>query len=258
MGSRLFSIAANTCRETIRNKVLYVILAFGVLVLGLTFFLADLSMGELARIIADVGLSALHGFGVVMAVFLGITLVHREVERRTVYVVLSKPVPRWEFVVGKALGLGATLAITTAVMAAVLFAVHASYRWGGGVEPGILVASLGIYLELLLLVCLASLFSTFTTPELSAIFTLSAFLIGHLTGDLLVFGGRSESALVRESARALYFLLPNLEIFNWKNEVVYGGVPVGRVVPLALGYLLAYGSAVLVAACLLFSRKDFK
>ncbi len=258
MGTRIFSIAANTFRESIRNKILYAILAFALFVIGTTFFLADLSVGDLARIIADVGLASIHIFGVVMAVFIGITLISHEVERKTVYLILSKPVPRWEFIVGKALGLSLTLALTTFVMAFVLFLVQAAYRYGGKPEPGIFVASAGIYMELVLLICLASLFSTFTTPVLSAIFTLSMFLIGHVTKDLLVFGEKASSAAVRGAARFLYYVLPNLENFNWKNDVVYGGGRSPSVIPAAAGYLAAYAAAVLLLACLLFSRKDFK
>ncbi len=258
MGNRIFSIAANTFRESVRNKILYAILAFALFVIGTTFFLADLSVGDLARIIADVGLASIHIFGVIMAVFLGITLISHEVERKTVYLILSKPVPRWEFIVGKALGLSLTLVLTTVVMAFVLFLVHAGYRYGGKAEPGIFVASAGICMELVLLICLASLFSTFTTPVLSAIFTLSMFLIGHVSADLLLFGEKASSAAVRGTARFLYYVLPNLENFNWKNDVVYGGGRALALVPPAAGYLAAYAAAVLLLACLLFSRKDFK
>lgn len=258
MGGRVFAIAANTFRETIRNKILYAILAFALFMIGMTFFLADLSVGEFARIIANIGLGCIHAFGVVMAVFLGITLVSQEVEKKTVYLILSKPVPRWEFVVGKTAGLSLTLALTTLAMAVVLFLVHAGYRLGGGAEAGIFIAAAGVYMELVLLVCLASLFSTFTTPVLSAIFTLSAFVIGHVTGDLLAFGSLSESAAVRGASMGLYYLLPNLEIFNWKNDVVYGGVRSPSLIALPAAYLAAYGAAVLCLACLLFSRKDFK
>jgi ABC-type transport system involved in multi-copper enzyme maturation permease subunit len=189
-------------------------------------------------------------------VFIGITLVSHEVERKTVYLILSRPVPRWEFVIGKAMGLSGTLAFVTLVMAATLFLVHAGY--GGAPETGIFLASAGIYMELILLVCLASLFSTFTTPVLSAIFTLSMFLIGHISKDLLVFGGRSSSGTMRFAASLLFYLLPNLENFNWKNEIVYGAGPSFSALAYPAGYLLAYGAAVLFLACLLFYRKDFK
>ncbi len=256
MGNRIFSIAANTFRETIRNKILYVILAFALLVICLSWFLADLSVGDLARIVADVGLASTQIFGVIMAVFVGITLVSQEVERKTIYLILSRPVPRWEFVVGKALGLSITLALTTLVMSVTLFLVHLGY--GGEPEPGILVASAGIYLELVALTCLASFFSTFTTPVLSAIFTLSMFFIGHISGDLLQFGGRASSQMLQWGSRLLYYSLPNLEHFNWKNDVVYGKVRSAGVLLAASGYLLCYFAAVLCVACLLFSRKDLK
>jgi ABC-type transport system involved in multi-copper enzyme maturation permease subunit len=256
VGNRILSIAANTFRETIRNKVLYAIMAFALFVIGITYFLADLSVGELARIIADIGLACIHVFGVIMAVFIGITLISQEVERKTIYLVLSTPVPRWEFIVGKTTGLCATLALTTLVMGAMLFLVHAGY--GGAAEPGIFIASAGIYLELVMLICLASFFSTFTTPILSAIFTLSMFFIGHVSRDLIVFGGRSASPVVPWVAKILFYALPNLENFNWKNEVVYGGVRSPGLLGLAAGYLVCYGAAVLTVACLLFSRKDLK
>ena len=256
MAGRILSIAANTFRETIRNKILYAILAFALFVIGLSYFLADLSVGDLARIIADVGLACIHIFGVIMAVFLGITLVSHEVERKTVYLILSRPVARWEFILGKAGGLCGTLFLTSLVMAVTLFAIHAGFL--GAPEVGIFIASAGIYMELVLLTCLASLFSSFTTPVLSAIFTLSMFLIGHVSKDLIVFGSRAASGTVRAASAVLFYLLPNLENFNWKNEVVYGSARSGAVIPLAAAYLLAYCAAVLVLACLIFSRKDFK
>jgi ABC-type transport system involved in multi-copper enzyme maturation permease subunit len=258
ISGRLFFIATNTFRETIRNKVLYAILAFALFVIGMTNFLADLSVGELTRIIVDVGLASIQLFGVVMAVFLGISLVSREVERKTVFVILSKPVLRWEFVVGKALGLSMTLALTTSVMALVLFLVHAGYRFGGSLEPGILIASAGIYMELVLLVCVASLFSSFTTPVLSAIFTISVFLIGHITRDLLFFGARSGSEAVRLAGKAAYYLLPNLEYFNLKNGVVKGEVATASLLAAPAAYMACYCAAVLLLASVIFSRKDFK
>jgi len=258
MAGRIRSIAANTFRETIRNKILYAILAFALFVIGMTFFLADLSVGDLTRIIADVGLASIHLFGVIMAVFLGISLVSNEVDRKTIYIILSKPVRRFEFIFGKTLGLAVTLALTTLAMATVLFLVHLIYRYGGRAEPGIFVASAGIYMELLLLICLATLFSTFTTPVLSAIFTLSLFLVGHVTDYLYVVGERSQIATVRWGSRVLFYLLPNLENFNWKNEVAYGGARSLSVLGWAAGYLAAYAACVLCLSCLLFARKDFK
>jgi ABC-type transport system involved in multi-copper enzyme maturation permease subunit len=233
-----------------------VILAFALFVIGLTWFLADLSMGELTRIIVDVGLTSIHLFGVTIAVFLGITLVSQEVDRKTIYLILSKPVPRWEFVAGKAAGLSSTLFLTTALMAVTLFVVH--FLYGGKAETGILVASAGIYLELVLLVCIATFFSTFTTSTLSAMFTLALFLIGHLSAHLVRFGGQSKSAVVRAASAGLFYLLPNLEIFNLKNGVVHGDARSLEALAGMAGYFACYGGAVLLLACLLFERKDFK
>ncbi len=254
----MLSVAANTFRETIRNKILYAILAFALFVIGMTTFLANLSFGDLARVVVDLGLASIHLFGVVMAVFIGITLVSQEIDRKTVYIILSKPVPRWEFVLGKALGLCATLGLITFFMAVVLYLVHAGYRYGQTTEPGIFVAAAGIYMELVLLTCLASFFSTFTTPVLSAIFTLSMFLIGHITRELLFFGGKSGSPAAAWLGKAIYYLLPNLEIFNFKNVAVYGLARSASLLLLPLAYMLSYCAAVLLLACVIFSRKDFK
>jgi len=258
MVRRILSIAANTFRETIRNKILYAILAFALFIIGMTYFLADLSVGDFARIIADVGLASIHVFGVIMAIFLGISLVSNEVDRKTIYIILSKPVRRFEFILGKTLGLSFTLALTTLAMATVLFLIHFAYRHGGRTEPGIFIASAGIFMELVLLTCLASLFSTFTTPVLSAIFTISLFLLGHLTNYLQVLGNQSKVAAVKWGSLALFYLLPNLENFNWKNEVAYGELRSLSVLGWASGYLACYAACVLCLSCLLFSRKDFK
>jgi len=256
MARRLFSIASNTFRETVRNKVLYVILAFALVMIALSWFLADLSMGDFTRIIADVGLACIHLFGVTIAVFLGISLVSQELDRKTIYLILSRPVPRWEFVLGKAAGLCATILLTTSVMAVTLFGVHAAY--GGTPEAGILLASAGICLELVLLVCIATLFSTFTTPTLSAMFTLALFAIGHLSEGLYRMEDQFQSAGAKTVASILFHVLPNLEVFNWKNGVVHGDIRSPAILVPALGYLALYGAAILLLACLLFERKDFK
>jgi len=258
MYRRILCISANTFRETIRNKILYAILAFALMVIGLTFFLADLSVGDLARIIADIGLASIHVFGVIMAVFLGITLVNQEIDRKTIYLILSRPVRRFEFILGKTFGLSVTLGLTTAAMAVVLFLVHLGYRYGGRAEAGIFIASAGIYMELILLTSLATLFSTFTTSVLSAIFTLSLFIVGHVTNYLTTVGDRSKSAGLRIGSQVLYYLLPNLEHFNWKNDVVYGGIAPLPLLGWGLAYLVCYGGCVLCLSCLLFERKDFK
>ncbi|MCL2102675.1 MAG: hypothetical protein FWH25_01415, partial [Syntrophorhabdaceae bacterium] len=125
-------------------------------------------------------------------------------------------------------------------------------------EVGIFVASIGIYMELVLLTCLATFFSTFTTPVLSAIFTISLFVLGHLTGYFHTVAEQSKVAVVKWGGGALFYLLPNLESFNWKNEVTYGQLPSLSVFASAAGYLICYATCVLIFSCILFARKDFK
>ena len=226
---RVGVIAANTVREAIRSRVLYTLLFFAVLLIGTGVLLSTLTYVEGERILQSIGLAAIRLFGAAIAIFVGIGLIHREVERRTIYTILSKPISRSEFLLGKTLGLVATIWLQLAIMGAA-FAI----------------------------VSLATLFSSFTTPMLAALFTTGLYVLGHLSRDLRDIGARSEDETVRFVAKALYRLLPDLESFNLTTQALHALPVSGHEVALAALYGAGYAAAVLVLAVVVFDRRDFK
>ncbi|RMG57203.1 MAG: ABC transporter permease [Deltaproteobacteria bacterium] len=250
------TIALNTFRETIRDRILYSLLVFAVLMIGLSYFLSELSVGDFERIVINFGLACVHVFGAIISIFIGITLVSKEVEKRTIYSLISKPVSRFQFLLGKFLGLSLTVFVTTLLMSVV--SVLIVYLQSGNFRAELFPVAGAIYLELLLLIAASIFFSSFTTPTLSAIFSLSLFLIGHLSPQLRFFGMKAKSAFLKGAALATYYLLPNLENFNLKNVVLYGVKVDGGRVLLMFGYFALYFAILMTLSWVIFSRRDFK
>jgi ABC-type transport system involved in multi-copper enzyme maturation permease subunit len=253
---KVLAIALNTFRETVRDKILYTLLVFAFAMIGAAAILVRLSVHAEMRIVQDLGLAALSLIGVLMAVFVGITLVYKEVDRRTIYTIIAKPIHRSQFILGKYLGLLATLLVNLAAMTAgLLLLVYAL----GGYWAWLLVPAVWlIYVELAVVTALAVFFSAFSTPVLSATFTLSLFLIGRLSGDLVAFFANAPSAAVRGLAQGLYYLLPNLRTFDLMGHVVLGQAPDPRWLAGATTYGMLYTVFVLAATMLIFQRRDFK
>src|SRR6058998_2749749 len=189
------TIAMNVFRESVRDKVLYNLVFFAILLMAASYLIGQLTAGQDIKIIKDLGLSATSVFGLFIAVFIGIGLVSKEVERRSIYALLSKPIRRSQIVIGKYCGLTLTLAVNLAVMAAALYAVLASMAWGvppgvravwdaPALDPALLEAVGLIFVELMLVTAVALFFSTFSTPMLSAALTFGLYIVGHFSGDL--------------------------------------------------------------------------
>lgn len=256
MFGRISTIAINTIREAIRNKVLYALVFFAVLLIGVGVLLSTLSYVEQERIIQDVGLSAIRLFSALIAIFLGVGLIHREVDRRTIYTIVTKAVARWEFLVGKYLGLVATVWLQVAVMSVAFLMVswltgaplHAQHGYA-------LVLAAG---EVALLVAMATFFSAFTTPMLASFFTGGLYVVGHLTRDLKQLGSQSDAESVRWVSDWLYRVLPDLESFNLTVEALHGLPVEPHEVWRPLVYGALYASLVLMAASWVFQRKDFR
>ena len=254
--SRITVIALNTFRETLRDKILYNLVFFGLLLIVSSILLGALTMGERAKIIQDIGLASINLFGVLIAIFVGIGLVSKEIEKRTIYSIIAKPIPRYQFLLGKYAGLALTLFVNVAIMAVGFFLTLLIGE--AGLEPALLKAVGLIFVELLVITAVAVLFSTFTTPTLSATFTLAIYVIGHLTDDLRVLGGNLQSDLTKVVLDGLYYVLPNLETFNVKGPAVHG-IPIEPMYLLsATAYGLAYSAVILILACVIFQRRDFK
>jgi ABC-type transport system involved in multi-copper enzyme maturation permease subunit len=252
---RVLSIAFNTFRENLREKLLYNLLIFALLMIGSSVLLARLTVGEWDRLIIDLGLSSMNIFGVLIAIFVGISLVSKEIDKKTIFTIISKPVPRYEFLLGKYLGLVVTLLINTAVMAAGLLAVMAYLN--APVTPMLFMALGFIFLEFLVITAVALVFSTFTSTTLSAIFTLAIYVVGHLSTDLKLFGAKMDD-VGRAVLNAIYYILPNLERFNLKGNVIHHvGIPATDLV-LSAAYGLTYAAFLLLLASIIFQRRDFQ
>ena len=256
---RMSAIARNTFREAVRDRVLYNLVLFVLLLTAASIYIGELSGGQERKVIVDLGLSAMLLFGMFIAIFVGVGLVYKEIERRTIYAVFSKPVGRGEFLVGKYLGLCLTLLVNVVVMGiGVSLALLYVNRGWDPLIPTIWPAVLLIYLELMLLTAVALLFSSFSSPALSALLTFLTFVIGHFSGDLKTLAGSLGSTSARGFFTGLYYLLPNLANYSFITPAAHGRTPpVGFAFAAAL-YALVYISAILAAATLIFSRRNFK
>lgn len=255
MLARINAIALNTFREAIRHRILYLLLVFAVAMISFAQILSLLTVGSEEKIIKDFGLASIDVFGVLTAVFIGIGLVSREIERRTVYTLLAKPLHRFEFVLGKYAGLSITLLVNTAVMTLWFFLVLLAK---GMFDGTLAIAVLLLYFQFLLITALAVLFSCLSTPILASVMTLALYVIGHLLWSLDLLAARLTTASGKLLCRALYFVLPNLGNFDIKGEVVHGLAIDGSRILWAAAYLVLYGSAVLWTACAVFERKELQ
>lgn len=251
----LRTIALNTYRETIRDKVLYSLIAFAILSIVASLLAGSVSLGQDTRVIEDFSLTAMLVFLLIITIFIGTQLVYREVERKTIYLVLSKPVNREVFYLGKFLGLALTITVSTLIMgiifAMALFArtktVSISAIWAIGL----------IVLEAWLLTAVGLLTSAFTSPLPSAVYTLCIFLIGHSSTTIWTIAQKSQAAIVRYPLEFVYYVFPNLEKFNLRNEVVFGFSPDPTQLTAIFLYFLSYVLVLLLLGMAIFRRHEF-
>ncbi|MBY0248166.1 MAG: ABC transporter permease [Nitrospiraceae bacterium] len=252
---KVLSIALNTFRENLRDKLLYNLLIFALLMIGSSLLLMRLTLGEFHRLLLDIGLGSVNIFSVLIAIFVGIGLVSKEIDKKTIYTIVSKPVARFEFLLGKFFGLTITLLVNMIIMTAGLLAVLMAQSVP---IEAVLFKAIGlILLECMVVTAVALLCSTFTSATLSAIFTLAIYVIGHLTADLKTFGQKMDG-LGRSVLEGMYYLLPNLERFNLKGNVTHHiDVPLNELV-LIVAYGMAYAAFLLLLASVIFQRRDFR
>jgi len=248
------AIALNTFREAVRDRVLYLLLVFALILIAVSRLLSLLTVGNEDKIIKDVGLSAISVFGVLTAVFVGVSLVFKEIERRTVYTLLANPVSRWQFLVGKYFGLMAVLAMNVGLMSLALFAillVRGQSPWA--LIPAILL----ILVELSIVTAFALLFSSLTNPILASVWTCAIYVTGHLSWSLKLLEAKVAGGLGKALCNVAYWVLPNLDRMNIKAEVVHGVELPPQTFALAGVYGVGYAVIVIVLACLAFERKEF-
>jgi Cu-processing system permease protein len=250
---RILAVAQNTFRESVRDKVLYVLLFFAAVAILGSKALGWVSMGQDIKIMKDVSLAAVLIFGVLIAIFVGTNLVYKEIDKRTLYTILARPMRRYEFILGKYLGLAFLLALVTVVMTAV--AAIYILALGGSVTASFFLAAALIYAELLLITAFAVLLSSLTSPILGALIVFSIFLFGHATTILVDLPQQIEGAS-RYLLRAIYYVVPNLNNFNIRAEAA-NAVDISLTYVLwALAYGAAYTALLLILAAWAFERKD--
>lgn len=253
---RIWTIATNTVREAIRSKLLYVLLGFAILVILSGIVVGSLSYVESARILQDVGLAAIRLSGVAIAIFVGVSLIHAEVDRRTVYTILAKPISRAEFLLGKFFGLVMTTWLQVTVL--VVFFAMVSLLTGAPITLTHGAAILLICVELMLMVAIATFFSAFTTPMLASFFSVGVWVVGCLTRNLRDLGAVSDVESVRLTTVWLHRVLPDLASFNLSIEAAHG-LPISAFdVWLPLVYGVGYAAIVLLGAMAIFERRDFR
>jgi len=263
------AIAVNVFRESVRDKVLYNLVAFAILLMGASYLIGQLTVGQDLKIIKDLGLAATLLFGLFIAVFIGIGLVSKEVERRSIYTLLSKPISRQAFILGKYCGLLLTLLVNIAAMVGAFYVVLAFVAWtqpasakaiweAPALDPALLKAVVLIYAELAIVTACALFFSSFSTPMLSAAFTVGLFVIGQFNADLKHFETVVSSRPAAWLARTLYYTLPNLAPFDVKAAVVHGQPVAAGYMLLTLAYAAVYIAVLLVITMTIFARRDFK
>jgi ABC-type transport system involved in multi-copper enzyme maturation permease subunit len=256
---RISTIAVHTFKEAARERVLYNLVVFALLMIGAAILFGHISVGIEEIILVNLGLSAISIFGLLIAIFIGIGLVYKEIERRTIFSILSKPVRRWEFIVGKYLGLLLTILINTAIMTAGFYlALFYQKRHFSLEDVKPLGAIYFILLELALIIGIAIFFSCISTPVLSAVFTFCVYVIGHFLNEIRFLGQSAQSTALKYLTSAIYYGLPNFSDFDAIARTAHGhGVSLNLMFTNSL-YAVLYVAVLLSASILIFEEREFR
>ncbi|OQX55233.1 MAG: hypothetical protein B5M54_03060 [Candidatus Aminicenantes bacterium 4484_214] len=252
---KIRAVALNTFREAIRDRILYLLIFFAAIGIIFSRFLALLTVGDRVKIIKDVGLASISLFGMLIAILIGTGLVYKEIDKKTIFTLMAKPIHRYQFLLGKYLGLLLTLLVIIILMSLIFLFLIFGHTLT--IEWNLLVAILFIFLELGVLTAVAILFSCFTTPILSSLYSLAFYLIGHLSWGMETIIKKTKPGLGRTLLRILYIILPDLENFNFKTEVVHNLPIPGEIYLQSFLYGLFYSLFLLVLAMIIFQRRDF-
>lgn len=254
---RIAAISKNTFREAVRDRVLYNLVLFVLLLVACAILLGDLTDGHEARTIVNIGLNAMLFFGTFIAIFVGVGLVSKEIEKRTVFAIFAKPVGRGEFIIGKYLGLCLTLAVNILVMGLGV-SLALLYVGSTALAASVWGSILLIFFELTILTAVAILFSSFSSPALSALLTFFVFIIGHFSSSLRDLAANLESAAAKAVFNAIYYVLPNLSHFTFVTNAAHGDIPPAAMLGGAAAYALVFNVILIAATILIFSRRNFK
>ncbi|MCK5057468.1 MAG: ABC transporter permease subunit [Candidatus Aminicenantes bacterium] len=253
---KIKAIALNTFKEAVRNKVYYLLIVVGILFALSSQIMSLLTLGDKVKVLKDIGLASINFFCVLIAIFTGINLVFKEIDKKTIYNIVSKPISRSNFILGKFFGLAVTLLVALLSMALIFFVFLLLST--GEFDAKVLLYFILLYFELLIISAISILFSSFSTPILSSIFTISLYLIGHLSWTFNEFKYNLTETFEKVVVYSLYYIIPNLEKLNIKNDIVLkipieSDVFIGSII-----YAVCYIAAVLILAALIFNKKEFK
>lgn len=250
----IWVLAKNTYKEVIRDRILYALLLFAVLLIGLSLALGQLSFAEQARISANFGLTAIHLCAVVLAIFVGSNLVSKEIEKKTILTILVRPINRFEFILGKALGLSLLIVTMMLGLSLILALVFLGLGMEINLRFGVVLA--GLLSESLVLLGITLVFSMISKPLLVVCFSVGIFLIGHWHSSLEFFAAKSEGGILKPVSWFVRYFIPNLERVNWKDLVLYDQPLDLRANAMSVGYCLAWFATYIFLCAVLFKRKD--
>ena len=250
----IWVLATLTMREAIRDRILYLLLFFAIMLIVTSSVIGRLTVGDEIKIIKDFGLTSISFFGVLISIFLGIGLLYKEIDKKTIYVIISKPIKRSHFIIGKFIGLLLVLFANWLFMSIIFLALIAMKKaW----DTNLIWALLAIYFEFIIITAIAILFSSFSTPILSSLFSLCIYFTGHLIEGLKMMEKKIESAVPKAIVIFLYYLLPNLERFNLRGVVVHGDYLGNMQLFFSFIYAVVYSCALLLLAIAIFQRRNF-
>ena len=250
------AIAVNTFREAIRDRILYLFIGFAIIMVISTKLFGMLTVGDESKIVKDIGLAAMQFFSMLIAVMMSMLLISREVDNRTVFNILSKPVRRWQFILGKYLGLVAIVAVNLLLITVIFVAMVLIYT--GQFDPMLVFAAFMTMLEMSVVAAFATLFAVLTRPILGSLMTLAMFIVGHTSADLWMLTRQLPGTFTRAVITVVYYLIQNLERFNFKTELVHDLPIHPAAVGWAVVYALAFVAVLLFLAALRFQTKDLK
>ena len=253
---RIWAIARNTFRETLRDRILLSVLVVMILLIAFTLFVGSISLEQDSRMIIDFGLTAIYILQIFVAIFIGSMLIYKEVERKTFFLIIPKPVRREEIILGKCLGLTGTTVVVT-MLSTLTLLILLFMKGIHGFTLSILVSVALSTLESIILILVSLLLSGLTSPILSAVYTTAFFMIGHSSEILRTLIASQTSLLSKYSLEAAYYLLPNLEKFNIRNDVIFAALPDARGMLAALLYACFYSGFIFMLARAMFAHKEF-
>lgn len=265
---KIFTVAHNTFTESIRDRVLYSLIFFALIMIASSLVLSTISAEQHNKIVKDFGLTAISIFGILLSIFLGIGLVYKEIEKKTVYNIFSKPLERYQFIIGKYLGLSLTILIITLAMSLILFLIvlyielsskdFIIYYYGGHYFKELFLAIYFQFLEFLILIGIALVLSSFTTPVIAILLSFLVFAMGRFSSDIRLFAEEIKNPVVNIFSEFLYRTIPNLEKFDFRSEAVYGGEISWNLVGYTSIYAVIYIFLLLFISIIIFERREFK